>query len=255
MQQECPFRVLAIFAFHRHNAAYLRHHPNTGLWFTNSHQFINWLVERSSFLWLNGFAGSGKSVLFSAVIQHTFRETKHRSDVGIAFYYFAFSDESKRDAHGMLRTLLLQLSVQFQDGERELEQLRILSKPYAPSIEILLQTLRRFLSRFQDSYIFLDALDECPRDNGREDVSRVTREIRDWRLPNAHLLVTSLDQLDIRQSLSPSYDYDLPMNNSGINNDIFEFVAYQLENDTKLQRWEMRHSEIQNKLTKDGRGV
>jgi hypothetical protein len=155
----------------------------------------------------------------------------------------------------MLRTLLLQLSVQFQDGERELEQLRILSKPYAPSIEVLLQTLRRFLGRFQDSYIFLDALDECPRDNGREDVSRVTREIRDWRLPNAHLLVTSLDQLDIRQSLSPSYDYDLPMNNSGINNDIFEFVAYQLENDTKLQRWEMRHSEIQNKLTKDGRGV
>lgn len=61
-----------------HNAFYAKHHPKTGLWFTNSHQFANWLVERNSFLWLNGFAGCGKSVLCSATIQHTFRETKVR---------------------------------------------------------------------------------------------------------------------------------------------------------------------------------
>ncbi|CAG8294040.1 unnamed protein product [Penicillium olsonii] len=56
-----------------HNVVYPKHHPNTGLWLTNGPQFANWLVERSSFLWLNGFAGCGKSVLCAAAIQSTFR--------------------------------------------------------------------------------------------------------------------------------------------------------------------------------------
>ena len=175
--------------------------------------------------------------------------------MGIAFYYFAFSDESKQDAHGMLCTLLLQLSVQFQDGERELEQLRILSKFSTPSEDLLLQTLRKFLERFQDSYILLNALDKSPRDHDREDVLRVIQEIRDWRLPTIHLLVTSRDQLDIQRSLNPSYDSDLSMKNSGVDRDILDFISYQLEHDNKLQKWQVRQSEIQNKLTQDAQGV
>jgi archaellum biogenesis ATPase FlaH len=238
-----------------HNTVYAKHHPKTGLWFINSHQFANWRVERSSFLWLNGFAGCGKSVLCSAIIQHISRETKHISKVGIAFYYFAFSDESKQDANGMLRTLLLQLSVQLRDGERELDQLRILSQSSTPSKEVLLQTLRRFLERFQDGYVLLDALDECPRTNSREDVLGVIQAIRDWRLPSVHLLVTSQDQLDIRRSLNPSYNCDVSMKNPGTEHDIFDFVSHQLEHDTKLQRWRVRHNEIQTRLTQDGQGM
>jgi hypothetical protein len=175
--------------------------------------------------------------------------------VGIAFFYFTFSEESKQDVHGMLRAILLQLSVQFQDGEKELEQLRQRSQSSTPSVEVLLQTLRRFLDMFQNSYIILDALDECPRDRGREDVLRVIQVMRDWNLPSAHLFVTSRDLFDIRQSLNPSCDCDLSMKNSGIDKDIFDFVSYQLENDTKLQRWKVQHSEIQKKLTQGAQGV
>jgi hypothetical protein len=46
-----------------HHVVYAKHHQATGLWFTNGHQFTKWLVETGSFLWLNGFAGCGKSVL------------------------------------------------------------------------------------------------------------------------------------------------------------------------------------------------
>lgn len=247
--------VMAPDASVNHNAIYAKHHPSTGLWLINSHHFTNWLVERSSFLWLNGFAGSGKSVLCSIAIQHTFRLMKNRNRVGIAFFYFSFNDESKQDDRGMLRALLLQLSVQFQDGEKELEQLRKLFKSSTPSVEILLQTLQGFFGRFKDSYILLDALDECPRDCGREGVLRVIQAIRDWSMPSVHLLVTSRDQLDIRGSLAPSYDCDLSMKNSGIDKDISAFVSYQLNNDTKLQRWKGRHSEIQDKLIKSAQGV
>jgi hypothetical protein len=238
-----------------HDAIYAKHHPKTGLWFIDGHRFANWLVERGSFLWLNGFAGCGKSTLCSIAIQHTFHATKHRKRVGIAFFYFSFSDKSKQDDHGMLRALLLQLLVQFEDGEKELEQLHMLFKSSAPSVEVLLHTLRHVLVQFLDGYILLDALDECPRDCGREGVLRVIQAIRDWKLPGVHLLVTSRDQLDIRRSLNPSYDCDLVMRNSGIDKDISDYVSYQLDNDTKLQRWKTRRSEIQARLIQGAQGV
>ena len=40
-------------------------HPRTGLWFVKGSSFSTWLVKDKSFLWLNGFAGCGKSVLCS----------------------------------------------------------------------------------------------------------------------------------------------------------------------------------------------
>ncbi|KAJ5990482.1 NACHT nucleoside triphosphatase [Penicillium canescens] len=56
-----------------HNAACAKCHPSTGLWFVNGYHFRTWLEERNSFLWLNGFAGCGKSVLCLTAIQHTFQ--------------------------------------------------------------------------------------------------------------------------------------------------------------------------------------
>ncbi|KAJ5171628.1 NACHT nucleoside triphosphatase [Penicillium capsulatum] len=140
-----------------HNATCAKCHPSTGLWFVRGHQFRTWLEERNSFLWLNGFAGCGKSVLCSTAIQHMFRETRHKHSVGIAFFYFSFNDNAKQDDNGMLRALLLQLSVQLQGGERDLEQLHALYKSASPPVHALLDIVRRFLERFCDTYILLDA--------------------------------------------------------------------------------------------------
>ena len=237
------------------NAACAKRHPSTGLWFINGHHFRTWLEECNSFLWLNGFAGCGKSVLCSTAIQHTFREMKHKHRVGIAFFYFAFDDKTKQDDNGMLRALLQQQSVQLQDGEKQLEQLHALYKSGFPPVDVLLESLRSFLSQFCDIYIFLDALDESPRDYKREGVLRVIQEIRSWSIPSVHLLVTSRSELDIRESLDPSRDQELSLRNSETDRDIANFVSYQLKNDQKLQKWEERHEEIQTKLAKHAQGV
>lgn len=238
-----------------HNATRAKYYPSTGLWFVNGHQFRTWLEERNSFLWLNGFAGCGKSVLCSTAIQHTFRETRHQHGVGIAFFYFSFTDEAKQDDNGMLRTLLLQLSVQLQDSEKDLEQLHAQYRSGSPPVDVLLNSLRRFLGRFRDTYILLDALDESPRDCKREGVLRAIQVMRGWLIPSVHLLVTSRNELDIRGSLDPSCDQDLPIRDSEIDRDIANFVSYQLENDAKLQKWKARHQEIQEKLTTSAQGV
>lgn len=93
-----------------HNATCAKYHLSTGLWFINGHHFRTWLEARNSFLWLNGFAGCGKSVLCSTAIQHTFRQMRHKHEVGIAFFYFSFNDEAKQDGNGMLRKLLAAIS-------------------------------------------------------------------------------------------------------------------------------------------------
>jgi hypothetical protein len=238
-----------------HNAACAKCHPGTGLWFVHGHHFRSWLEERNSFLWLNGFAGCGKSVLCSTAIEHTLHEMRRKDGVGIAFFYFSFNDEAKRDYNGMLRTLLLQLSVQLQDGERDLEQLHALYKSGSPPVHALLDTLQRFLERFCDTYILLDALDESPRDSKREGTLRAIQVIRSWSISGVHLLVTSRSELDIRESLDPSPDQDLPLRNLETDRDIANFVSYQLKNDEKLQRWKARHDEIEAKLTTSAQGV
>ncbi|KAJ5099403.1 hypothetical protein N7532_006404 [Penicillium argentinense] len=67
--------------------------------------------------------------------------------------------------------------------------------------------------------------------------------------------MTSRNELDIRESLHPSRDQDLPLRNSEVDRDIANFVSYQLKNDEKLQRWKAHHDEFEAKLTTSAQGV
>ncbi|KAJ5472932.1 hypothetical protein N7530_006933 [Penicillium desertorum] len=238
-----------------HNAACEKRHISTGLWLVNGQKFQNWLVERNSFLWLNGFAGCGKSVLCSTAIQYTVRERQHQPSVGIGFFYFSFNDESKRDCPGMLRALLLQLSAQLQGAEGDIQELFELYKSGTPPVKALLNSLRKTICRFNDTYILLDALDESPRDNKREGVLDAVQTIRQWDLPTLHLLVTSRNEMDIRLSLEVPSSQDISMKNTDTDTDIQNFISYQLRNDSKLRQWKSRHEEIQEKLTSKAQGV
>ncbi|CAG7989484.1 unnamed protein product [Penicillium nalgiovense] len=238
-----------------HNAAYEKRHTSTGLWLVNGQKFQNWLLEHNSFLWLNGFAGCGKSVLCSTAIQYIVRERQHQSSIGIGFFYFSFNDESKRDCPGMLRALLLQLSAQLKGGEKDLQDLHDLNKTGTPPVKALLDTLKKTICRFNDTYILLDALDESPRDNKREGVLDTVQTIRQWGLPTLHLLVTSRNEMDIRLSLKVPSSQDISMKNPDTDTDIQNFISYQLRNDSKLRQWKSRHEEIQEKLASKAQGV
>ncbi|KAJ5711956.1 NACHT nucleoside triphosphatase [Penicillium malachiteum] len=133
-----------------HNAACAKSHPRTGQWFVNGYQFRSWLKEPNSFLWMNGFAGYGKSVLCSTAIQNTFHEMRDELGVAIKFFYFSFTDQTKQDDSGMLRTLLSQLFTQLPDGEKDIEQLYMPHKSGSPSVDTLLALLRHLIERFRD---------------------------------------------------------------------------------------------------------
>jgi ankyrin repeat domain-containing protein 50 len=238
-----------------HNAACAKRHPGTGIWFVNGSTFITWLTQDRSFFWLNGFAGCGKSVLCSTAIQYTFRHKRSNPGVGIAFFYFTFNDESKQDDSAMLRALLLQLSGQRSDSQTDLARLRDTYGMGIPPTTVLIAHLQHLVQKFDQVYILLDALDESPRYSQRDRVLNVIEIMRNWLLPGLHLLVTSRDEPDIRQSLNPAGNEEVIMKNAGINQDISDFISGQLKVDPKLRKWRAHHDRIRQALAERAQGV
>jgi ankyrin repeat domain-containing protein 50 len=238
-----------------HNAACAKRHPGTGMWFVKGPIFALWLIQDNSFLWLNGFAGCGKSVLCSTVIQHIFRHKRSDPDVGIAFFYFTFNDEIKQDESAMLRALLLQLSGQLSDSQTYLARLRDSYHTGIPPAVVLIAHLQRLILKFKQVYILLDALDESPQYGQRDQVLNAIQTMRKWLLPGLHLLVTSRDELDIHKYLSASGDEKVIMKNAEINRDIGDFISGQLNTDSTLQKWRTHHSRIQQVLAERAQGV
>ncbi len=203
-----------------HHSACAKRHPGTGMWFVKGSTFTTWLIEENSFLWMNGFAGSGKSVLSSTAIKYVFRHRRSDPHIGIAFFYFTFNDESKQGVSAMLRALLLQLCGQLQDGPSDLTSLYNSYEPGLPPSSVLTDHLRRLIQRFRHVYIVLDALDESPRSGAQEHVLETLEMMRKWSLQGLHLLATSRDEPDIRQSLEPSSNQEVKMGNAAIDKDI-----------------------------------
>ena len=242
-------------AFFDHNAACAKKHPGTGTWLIKSPEFFKWLEEENSFLWLHGFAGSGKSVLCSTAIQSVLRKRGPDRRIGIAFLYFTFNDDSKKDESAMLRALLLQLSSQLEDGHVDLARLHESYKAGMPPSPVLLEYLRRLIKRFHHTYIFLDALDESPRSGMREHVLDALEVMHTWGVQYLHIFVTSRDEPDIRESLDILATQEVMMQNAGIDQDIADFVSSRLSTDRRLRRFLSYRDIIQETLARGAKGV
>lgn len=231
-----------------HEAACAKRSAGTGAWFIQSPIFTTWLSQDNSFLWLNGFAGCGKSVLCSTVIQRVFHQKPDDQRVGLAFFYFTFNDVSKQDDLAMLKALVLQLSGQLPDFQKDLARLRDLNHSASLQPAALVAHLQELFYKFDQVYIMLDALDESPRYSKRDGVLGVVQIIRQWLVPGLHLLATSRDETDIRESLEPAKDDEVIMKNAEIDQDIRNFISVKLRTEQWLRKWQEHHDQIQQVL-------
>ncbi|KAI3326723.1 hypothetical protein HD806DRAFT_488009 [Xylariaceae sp. AK1471] len=238
-----------------YNEACKKWHPGTGLWFVKGYSFSAWLTNPNSFLWLNGFAGCGKSVLCSTAIRFAYRHRRSDSRIGIAFFFFTFNDDSKQDTSAMLRALVLQLSNQL-NSNHELSRLHKSYRNAMPPDQALMDCLHQLVRAFDDVYILLDALDESPQDKHRRgDMLRTLADLRKWSEPGLHLLVTSRDEPDIRRRLCASRDETILMKNDSVNDDIAAFISNHLKHNEQLEQWREYYDKIENALTKGAKGV
>ncbi|KAH6870903.1 ankyrin repeat-containing domain protein, partial [Thelonectria olida] len=234
------------------NEAVKKKHPGTGLWFVKGPAFTAWLEKPGSFLWLVGFAGCGKSVLCSTAIQFAFRHRRANPRIGIAFFFFTFNDQSKQDASAMLRALVLQLSSQLDDNRSLVSRLYCNGSP--PDLA-LMYCLHQLVRAFKDVYIVLDALDESPRDKHREAMLQYLAELRAWSEPGLHLIVSSRDEVDIREELGALPEETIMMKNDSVDRDIASFISEHLHNNRRLRKWDEHRARIETALTTRAQGV
>jgi hypothetical protein len=164
----------------------------------------------------------------------------------IAYYYFDFHDDQKQDFHGILSSLLSQLS-----AERD-SCYDILSQLYSdnadgtrkPTSIALKQCMKDMLSLpGQDQiYIIVDALNECPNISGtpsaREGVLDLVKELVNLKLPNVHICLSSRPEIDIRTVLDPLTSHQISLHDEkGQKDDILMYIRSVVHSDQAMRRW------------------
>jgi ankyrin repeat domain-containing protein 50 len=72
-----------------------------------------------------------------------------------------------------------------------------------PSINDLLEMFHEVLNVFEDIYLVIDALDECPKaEQSREHLLEILDKIMGWKEESLHILITSRRGTDIQDPLS-----------------------------------------------------
>ncbi|OCK76482.1 ankyrin, partial [Lepidopterella palustris CBS 459.81] len=232
---------------------------DTGLWFLESKQYTKWKTGTISSLWLYGIPGCGKTVLSSTVLRNMLQHCHDDPGKVIAYFYFDFNDTQKQDPELMLRSLICQLSQQCvkiptglytlcsscENGQRQ------------PSLDALLEVTQQMIREFPQSYIILDALDECA---DRAKLMGILEKIAEWQLQKLHLLVTSRRERDIESSLECFIDRQnaICLQTELVDKDIQRYVRQRLSDDKSLSKWQKDptiRQEIETALMKGAHGM
>ncbi|ROV91219.1 hypothetical protein VMCG_09361 [Cytospora schulzeri] len=212
-----------------YNAARRKHQSGTSDWLVgSSEEFKTWEESPSSFLWLCGKPGAGKSILSSSVIYHLRDKYKEDPEVMLAYFFFSFSDQEKQNVDGMLASLIKQLYANRPDTPQQVKSLSDYKKKgERPDTKTLEAALIATLHGFSAAFIVIDALDECPTLNGEQrmlldSLSRIIAMMPE----NIHIFCTSRPEPDISTmmgtilSIPSKAAIDLTKYRNGIDRDI-----------------------------------
>ena len=219
-----------------HNAAMKKRQPSTGEWFTGSKEFIQWKIASSSFLWLHGIPGCGKTILCSTIIQKVIETYMTKPAIAVVYFYFDFNDRSKQRSDSLVRSLLTQLLAQCPSlpGCLESAYSRSQDGQQQPTTETLTSLLHQVLQGFGHTYLFFDALDECV---DRDELHSLIMEITQWNISTLHMLATSRREKDIEDALQPLVTCQICIQSAVVDTDIRVYILDRLSNDLKLKKW------------------
>jgi hypothetical protein len=210
----------------------------TGLWFLESDNFLQWKTGPASLLWLSGIAGSGKTILGSTIIENLQQHYGNTPGTVIVYFYFDFKDTRKQDPKSMLRSLLYQVLQQISAVPHCLNALYLSCKDgqQQVSLHALLEVAEQTIKDLKQIYVVLDALDEC---KNRAELLDVLKMVAGWRLRNLHLLMTSRKEPEIESSLETYVDaqHQICLQSDLVDKDISLYVQHRLSSDKSLIKW------------------
>lgn len=122
-----------------------------------------------------------------------------------------------------------------------------------PARELLLTTLRDNLRGCAETFVVLDALDECTELQSLLDVIAM---ISGWQIPGLHWVCTSRRERQIVEAFDQLHVIETSIQNEKVDADIGLLVDNELEHDTQLRQWSTEvKSEIKIALAKGSQGM
>ncbi|MCJ1270793.1 hypothetical protein MMC22_010690 [Lobaria immixta] len=232
-----------------HNNACEKRQQTTGSWVMEGKQYFDWKLRLNSLLWIHGIEFS------SNIVEHIKRDCHFDPTLRLAYFYFDFKDEKTKHYKKLICSLILQLSARQSDHSKPLERLyaRNNDGEQQPNVDQLVTTLRDILEDSLETYIILDALDECV---DRQELLKLIQQFVDWKIESLHVLVTSRKERDIETALDPLCTGQISVHDAQDNHDIEMYIDERLKSDSKLKMWPVKiREEINERLKSDAHGM
>ncbi|PPJ56174.1 hypothetical protein CBER1_09082 [Cercospora berteroae] len=226
-----------------HRLARQVHEPGTGSWLLRSTSYQKWKSLSTGHLWLFGPPGCGKTILCSTAIEDikAYCETQPNSAYGV--FYLFFSDNRKQYLRDLLCSLIIQLG---RTGRAfsMLEQAFHKLNRSVPGVDELENILLACLAPYDEVYLLIDALDECPEENNaRYHIARCLLRLS-MQAENLKILVTSRELPDIRAWMKDLKVTPLAIPTDSVNEDIRQYVGQQLSQDDRLSQLDHKTKEL-----------
>jgi len=163
----------------------------------------------------------------------------------LAYFYFDFNDAKKQSAQNCLALLVAQLCNQVdQIPEGLVDVYENCGRGSSiPKVNDLVSCIALFakMEEVENIFLVLDALDECPKfegDSQRTELLKVLETVNGFDSSNIHLIVTSRQEIDIRDALIPLLSVPaLSIQGTPTASDIQIYIRSQLSVEPKLSCW------------------
>ena len=265
---------------------------NTGRWFIDGDEFIQWksTIDTFGFFWLRGgskllvsilsnqilrefLVGMGKSVLWyerlsqstldvfsqriqsSAIIENLASLCSQDPSMAIAYFYFDFRNPRKLHVIDLLKSLVSQLS------DCSTDALCILQSLYSkhqdgrtqPSSDVISDVLQDILRVGKRMFIIVDAVDECVE---REELLLWLEKVTASVQPNVRVFCTSRSERELEESLDSLATTIVDFDKNLVDGDIQVYLTNQLRSDKRLSKWQPEvQKEIEDKLIAGAHGM
>jgi len=224
--------------------------------------FLKLMVTASS-------AGAGKSIIWcdyfsivrvyefmllaSSAIIEDIRTLQRSGLASLAFFYYDFRDDQKKDLRGLLSSLLVQLGGQSDAYSTILSNFYLShgrGLQHASDSE-LVGCLKEMLKLPGQAavHIVIDALDECPVTTGlvftRKKVLQLVEELVNLHIPNLWICVTSRPEADIVDVLESLAFCSVSLHGEGGQvQDIAEYVRSFVYTSREMRRWKATEKQL-----------
>jgi hypothetical protein len=192
-------------------------------------------------------------MLVSSTIIQEIEVMRKSGLASLAFYYYDFREDRKRDLRGLLSSVLYQLCDQSDSYHDILSIFYSIHRDGAqnPSNPALLQCLKELLELPGQApvYLIIDALDECPDTSAmpshREEVLGLVEQLIKSRLKNLRLCVTSRPEADIKIVLEPLTFRSISIHDErGQMEDIEYYIREVVTLDPKNRKWKQEDKQL-----------